>query len=53
MSPNVSLDEIDTFLSVARARSFIGAARATGTPVSTVSRRIAALEAWLGVQLIK
>lgn len=52
-APRLSLDEIDTFLAVARAGSFVGAARETGAPVSTVSRRVAALERRLGVQLLK
>lgn len=49
----ISLDEIDTFLAVVRAGSFIGAARETGTPVSTLSRRVAALEKRLKTQLLK
>lgn len=49
----MTLDAVDLFLAVVRAGSFSGAARATGVPVSTVSQRIAALEARLGTTLIK
>lgn len=49
----MTLDAVDLFLEVVRAGSFSGAARATGVPVSTVSQRIAALEARLGTALIK
>lgn len=47
------LDDIAIFLEVVRAGSFSGAAQALRAPVSTVSRRVAALEARLGVQLLK
>ncbi len=49
----IRLDDIDAFLAVVRLGSFVAAARETGTPVSTVSRRVAALEHRLGVQLLK
>lgn len=52
-APKLSLDEIDAFLAVARAGSFVAAARESRTPVSTLSRRVAALERRLGVQLLK
>lgn len=52
-APKLSLDEIDAFLAVARAGSFVAAAREGRTPVSTLSRRVAALERRLGVQLLK
>lgn len=49
----ISLDDIGAFLAVVRAGSFIGAARETATPVSTLSRRVAALEQRLKTQLLK
>lgn len=49
----MALDSVDLFLEVVRTGSFSGAARATGIPVSTVSQRIAALEARLGSTLLK
>ncbi len=49
----MALDSVDLFLEVVRTGSFSGAARATGIPVSTVSQRIAALEARLGATLLK
>lgn len=52
-APKLSLDEIGAFLAVARAGSFVAAAREGRTPVSTLSRRVAALERRLGVQLLK
>lgn len=51
--PGFSLDDINAFLAVAAAGSFVGASRQVGTPVSTLSRRVAALERQLGVQLLK
>jgi DNA-binding transcriptional LysR family regulator len=47
-----SLDDLGLFVAVARERSFATAARRTGVPTSTLSRRIAALEAALGVRLL-
>lgn len=47
-----SLDRMREFLSVIHAGSISEAARDTGVPRATLSRRIAALEADLGVRLI-
>jgi DNA-binding transcriptional LysR family regulator len=49
----LDLNALALFAKVAEARSFSGAARQTGTPTSTVSRRIADLETLLGVRLIE
>ncbi len=46
------LDAVAAFIAVADATSFSAAARALDLPTSTVSRRVAALEATLGVQLL-
>ncbi len=48
-----SLDEIQTFARVAQLGSFSAAARSLLLPVSTVSRKVAALEARLGLSLMK
>lgn len=45
-------DDVALFAAVARTSSFIGASRELGMPTSTVSRRIAALELKLNVQLL-
>jgi DNA-binding transcriptional LysR family regulator len=47
------LNEVALFVRVAQLGSFSAAARATGTPVSTVSRKLAGLERRLGLTLIK
>lgn len=47
------LDAIAIFVSVVEAGSFAGASRKTGIPRSTVSARVAELEARLGVSLVK
>jgi DNA-binding transcriptional LysR family regulator len=47
----IDLDDLETFVAVARAGSFVEAARRTRTPTSTVSRSIARLEERLGVRL--
>ncbi|MDX1452815.1 MAG: LysR family transcriptional regulator [Oleiphilaceae bacterium] len=47
-----SLDEMAIFVWVAECGSFSSAARKSGMPVSTVSRRIADLETRLSVQLL-
>jgi DNA-binding transcriptional LysR family regulator len=46
-------DDLAIFVSVAQAGSFVGAAKATSLPTSTVSRRVASLEARLKTQLIR
>jgi DNA-binding transcriptional LysR family regulator len=48
-----SLDDIAVFVRVAHLESFSRAARALGMPVSTVSRKVMALEARLGVTLLQ
>lgn len=47
------LDAVRVFAAVAELRSFRGAATALGLPRSTVSRRLAALEASLGTRLLQ
>ena len=47
------LNELSIFVRVAELGSFSGAARVLGMPVSSVSRKIAELEARLGLNLIK
>lgn len=49
----MSLDAAEIFVSVAEAGSFTAAAKRLGMPKSTVSLRVAQLEARLGVTLIK
>ncbi len=46
------MDELQAFVSVVQAGSFTAAARRLDVPKSTVSRRVAALEQRLGVQLL-
>lgn len=46
------LNDMALFVEVARARSFRGAAEATGVPNSTLSRRIGALEKAIGLRLL-
>ena len=48
----ISLDEMAAFAEVIDSGSFSGAARKTGIPVSTISRRVADLEKRLGIQLL-
>jgi DNA-binding transcriptional LysR family regulator len=48
-----SFDDLAVFISVAQTGSFVGAAKALSLPTSTVSRRVAALEARLNTQLIR
>lgn len=50
---DVDLNHLTTFVKVADAASFTLAATALGVPKSTVSRRVSALEAALGVRLIR
>jgi DNA-binding transcriptional LysR family regulator len=47
------LNDIAVFVKVAQFESFSRAARAIGMPVSTVSRKVSALEAELGVTLLQ
>src|SRR3981189_596040 len=49
----LGFDDVAIFVNVAREGSFVGAARTLGFPTSTISRRIAALEARLKVQLLR
>jgi DNA-binding transcriptional LysR family regulator len=46
------LNDMALFVDVVRARSFRGAAKAVGLPVSSVSRRIAGLEKAIGLRLL-
>jgi len=47
------LNDLSAFVAVVASGGFSAAARATGAPKSRISRRVAALEAQLGVQLIE
>src|SRR3977135_3765057 len=47
------LNDIAVFVTVARFESFSRAAHALGMPVSTVSRKVTALEERLGVTLLQ
>jgi len=47
-----NLGELDAFVAVARARSFRGAARASGASASSLSEAVRRLEARLGVRLL-
>src|SRR5262245_46585817 len=47
------LNDVAVFVKVAQLASFSGAARALGMPVSTVSRRVSALEEELGATLLQ
>ncbi|WP_437679080.1 LysR family transcriptional regulator [Sorangium sp. So ce131] len=49
---NLDLGDLDTFVAVARAKSFRDAARATGRSASAVSEAVRRLEAQLGVRLL-
>ncbi|WP_437682518.1 LysR family transcriptional regulator [Sorangium sp. So ce131] len=53
MSGMISLEDVRLFAAVAHHLSFVEAARRTGVPTSTVSRRVAALEEALGVRLLQ
>ncbi len=45
-------EDMRLFIAVAQTKSFSAASKATGTPLSSISRRIAGLESRLGVQLL-
>lgn len=53
MSDLPNLNDMVLFVEVARTRSFSAASRSLGVPTATVSRRIAAMEARLGVRLFE
>lgn len=53
MGAKVDLNDLATFVRVANAGSFSGAARQIGVPTSTVSRAVARLEDSLGVVLLQ
>ena len=53
MGATVDLNDMATFVRVADAGSFSGAARALGVPTSTVSRAVARLEDSLGIRLLQ
>ncbi len=53
MQPLPNLNDMILFVEVARQSSFSAASRALGVPNPTVSRRIAAMEARLGVRLFE
>lgn len=53
MTALVDLNDIAVFVRVAQFESFSRAARALGMPVSTVSRKVTALEERLGVTLLQ
>ena len=49
----LALQDMALFVEVARAGSFTGAAKTSGVPIATLSRRIAALEKRVGVRLLE
>src|ERR1700686_3765005 len=49
----VNLDDIQIFVKVAQFESISRAARSSGMPISTVSRRLSVLESNLGVSLLR
>ncbi|APR76425.1 Transcriptional regulator, LysR family protein [Minicystis rosea] len=49
----IDIGDLPLFVAVARASSFVEAARRTGTPTTTVSRAVARLEEALGVRLFQ
>jgi DNA-binding transcriptional LysR family regulator len=51
-TPRVDLDGLDAFLAVVARGGFTAAARAAGVAPSVISRRVAALEARMGVALL-
>lgn len=52
-NPGVDLNQLHVFATVVREQSFTSAARVLGMPKSTVSKRVADLEARLGVRLLQ
>lgn len=52
MDEMIEAGDLRLFVAVARQSSFVGAARRTGVPTSTVSRAVARLEERLGVRLL-
>ena len=52
LNENLNLNDLETFVLVAKHGSFAGAARALKVPKSTVSRRVKRLEDSLGAALI-
>jgi DNA-binding transcriptional LysR family regulator len=53
MHGTIRLEDMSLFAEVAAAQSFTVAARTSGVPKQTLSRRVAALERALGVQLLR
>ncbi|PTL78314.1 LysR family transcriptional regulator [Vitiosangium sp. GDMCC 1.1324] len=53
MNGMMSVDDVRIFVAVAQHLSFVEAARRTGVPTSTVSRRVAQLEETLGTRLLQ
>jgi len=49
----LALQDMALFVEVAHAGSFTGAAKASGVPIATLSRRIAAMEKRVGVRLFE
>lgn len=49
----MDLNSVDMFVSVVQAGSFSGAAKKSGIPVATLSRRVSELEKELGVRLME
>lgn len=49
----MALDDMAVFAAIVKAKGFSRAAEVTGIPVATLSRRLAALEARLGEQLLR
>jgi len=49
----MDLNSVDMFVRVVQAGSFSGAARSSGIPVATLSRRVSELEKELGVRLLE
>ena len=52
MNETIDPSDVQLFVAVARAASFVGASRKTGVPTSSVSRAIARLEDRLGKRLL-